>query len=102
MRFLHDQQDCLIWHLYLSPNGDECVLVSGAYLDQVFTGEEDITEEQAIWQTRVCAPSFEAFLYRFWLENVLWFQLNDDKPLNEEQQRYLAFYGKNPEANRFW
>ena len=25
---------------------------------------------------RVCAPSFASFIYRFWLENTIWFKLN--------------------------
>jgi hypothetical protein len=34
----------------------------------------------------------EAFLYRFWLENTIWFNLDLRKPLTEEQQRYLSHY----------
>lgn len=97
LRFLHDQQDCVMWHLYLSAHGDECVLASGTYLDLVYTNPDEvghITEEEAMEQTWVCAPSFEAFLYRFWMENVIWFNLSEQKPLTEEQRRYLAFYGE--------
>jgi len=25
-----------------------------------------------------CAPSFSEFLYRFWIENEIWFALEDD------------------------
>ncbi len=97
LRFLHDQQDCGIWHLYLTPHGDECVLASGTYLDLVYTNPDQvghITEKEAVKQTWVCAPSFEAFLYRFWMENVIWFNLSERKPLREEQRRYIAFYGE--------
>jgi hypothetical protein len=103
LRFLHDQQDCLIWHLYLSTGGNECVLASHTYLDLVYTDPEtfgNITEEQAVEQTWVCASSFEAFLYRFWMENVLWFNLIKQRPLTEEQRRYLAFYGKEKQESR--
>ncbi|HEY7417428.1 MAG TPA: hypothetical protein VH593_19750 [Ktedonobacteraceae bacterium] len=96
LRFLHDQQDCVIWHLYLSTHGDECVLASGTYLDQVYTNQDEfgVTEEEAVKYTWVCAPSFEAFLYRFWIENVIWYNLYEHKPLTEEQKRYLSFYGE--------
>ena len=39
-----------------------------------------------------CAASFEAFLYRYWLEQRLWFALRDRQPLSREQERYSAFY----------
>ena len=97
VRFLHDQQDCVMWHLYLSPHGDEYVLASGTYLDLVATNPDKvchITEEGALGQTDICAPSFEAFLYRFWMENMIWFNLVEREPLTEEQRRYLAFYGE--------
>jgi hypothetical protein len=104
LRFLHDQQDCIIWHLYLSTRGDECVLASSTYLDLIYTNPEEvgsITEEEAVARTWVCAPSFEAFLYRFWLENVIWYNLYRKKPLSEEQKRYLAYYGEKEEKNPF-
>jgi len=97
LRFLHDQQDCVMWHLYLAPPSDECVLASRTYLDLVYTNPDEvghITEAEAVEQTWVCAPSFEAFLYRFWMENMIWFNLSERKPLTEEQRRYLAFYGE--------
>ena len=106
LRFLHDQQDCIIWHLYLSVHGVECVLASGTYLDLVFTNPDavgNITEAEAVAQTWVCAPSFEAFLYRFWIENAIWFNLSEQKPLTEEQKRYLSFYGEEKkERGRHW
>jgi hypothetical protein len=100
LRFLHDQQDCVIWHLYLSASGEQCVLASHVYLDQVYTNPEAfglLTEDEAIKHTWMCAPSFEAFLYRFWMENVLFFALIKKEPLTEEQKQYLAYYGAKPE-----
>jgi hypothetical protein len=95
---LNDQQDVLSWYLYLTPQGDELVLVSPFLLDD-FAGPENaakLTEQRRmaiLEQTRVCGPSFEAFLYRFWLENTLWFNVNEsDVSLTEAQQRYLAHY----------
>ncbi len=102
LRFLHDQQDCVIWHLYLSSRGEECVLASYTYLDQMYTDPEEWgPEEEAISHTWICAPSFEAFLYRFWIENVIWYNLYKKKPLKEEQKQYLAFYGDEKKDDRF-
>jgi hypothetical protein len=97
IRFLNDQQDVLSWYLYLTTQGEHCVLVSPYELDKAAEEEEEskpLTEQQRrsiIANTLICAPSFEGFVYRFWLENVLWFKLNEDGgSLSEAQQQYLA------------
>lgn len=99
IRFLNDQQDVLSWYLYLTPQGEHSVLVSPYELDTAAEDEEEsepLTEQQRqsiIANTLVCAPSFEAFLYRFWLENVLWFVVNEGEgSLTDAQQQYLAHY----------
>jgi hypothetical protein len=96
--FLNDQQDVLLWSLYLTPKGEECVLVSYYALEEIQLAEQDPDKAEK-WReairnhTYVCAPSFEAFLYRFWLENVLWFSVNEGEgTLTDEQQHYLAHY----------
>jgi len=63
------------------------------------TGVDYLTDEwraAILKHTRVCGPSFEAFLYRFWLENTLWEAVNEGAgaPLTEAQERYLAHYKK--------
>jgi hypothetical protein len=99
-RFLNDQQDVLLWYLYLTPQGDERVLVSPILLDE-FAGPANAANLTDEWRkailanTRVCGPSFEAFLYRFWLENTLWDKVNgDDEGLTDAEKRYLAHYKK--------
>jgi len=104
--FLHDQQDVLVWYLYLTPTGEQRVVVSPYDYDgddddpnapgHVPSGVDELTDQQRaaiIANTFVCAPTFEAFLYRFWLENTIWFALNDGKQLTDAQQRYVAHYG---------
>ncbi len=87
--FLHDQQYCVVWYLYLTPSGDHCVL---AYPG--FFGGVDI--EKAMAQFRVCAPTFTDFIHRFWLENVLWVKLyrRYHQPLTAEEQAYLDHYAR--------
>jgi len=100
VRFLNDQQDVLLWYLYLTPAGEHCVLVSPIGLDDIAAEMPDaaLTEEwrrSILANTVVCAPSFAAFIHRFWLENVLWFKLNEgegDGGLTDEERRYLAHY----------
>lgn len=92
LRFLHDQQDVLVWYLYLTPNGDECVVVSSYFF------EEDPDDPDLIENLKqdvaFCAPSFESFLYRFWLENHIWFAMEEVKAFTPVQQAYLDHYKK--------
>ncbi len=99
VRFLNDQQDVLLWFLCLTPQGEQRVLVSAAPLDELDDeypdGPSEDERNALIANTFVCAPSFDAFIYRWWLENTLWFKLNEtggaDK-LTDEERRYLAHY----------
>jgi hypothetical protein len=98
IRFLSDSQGCLFWYLYLTETGEHCIVVS----DKLFGSEgellhddeeiEDSGEESYIC---FCAQSFEEFIYRFWIENEVWFALSyDDEPLTQEQENYVAHYKK--------
>jgi hypothetical protein len=99
VRFLNDQQEVLLWYLYLTPSGEQRVLVSPFMLDEV--AQQGPMNEQArqavIDNTFECAPNFAEFIYRYWLENVIWFKLNDQSaPLTTEEQAYVAHYeGRN-------
>ena len=90
IRFLNDQQEILIWSLYLKPTGDRCVLVSSAAFDKLSL--EDIPKESLLQSVAFCAESLEAFLYRFWMENMLWFALSGGQTLTKEQERYVRRY----------
>jgi hypothetical protein len=97
IRFMADQQDCLLWHLYLTAKGEELVIVAPIRLDNYSAYNEEMTE-QIIKKTYICAPSFEAFLYRFWLENIIWFKLRTNlhnTPFTEEEQEYLKLLTNN-------
>ncbi|MFF3639343.1 hypothetical protein [Streptomyces sp. NPDC002250] len=102
VRFLRDQQDCVIWYLYLRPSGEVFVVHSHLDYESEYEarrdGEEtetdlDNPEEQRaaiLW----CAPSFEEFAHRFWIENRLWHALNGDDLAGLEPQArdYLRHY----------
>jgi hypothetical protein len=91
IRFLNDQQDVLLWYLYLNTDGDSCVVVSPIPFDDT---EEDIPEAATKAHTLYCAETFESFIYRFWIENVIWFSFEDGNTLTEAQKAYLAYYQK--------
>ncbi|HLY29534.1 MAG TPA: hypothetical protein VKQ36_00775 [Ktedonobacterales bacterium] len=98
IRFLHDQQDVLLWDLYLTTAGQQCVIVSPydlATLEDDLKQHPEVTLEQVLENNVfACAPSFAEFIYRFWLENTIWFSLNesDGPTLTTEQSQYLSHY----------
>lgn len=107
VRFLNDQQDCILWYLYVTRQGDEVVLAVGDpypdapsnYLERLVRPDWDgpLTDQQrraVLANTYACAPSFETFVYRWWLEATIYMKLNgfDSAPLTEEEQHYLAHY----------
>jgi hypothetical protein len=87
LRFMNDQQCCLLWYVHLEPGGGHSVVCAVPDFDDDATGEtlEDVSTPKDL---AVCAPSFEEFMKRFWLENTLWFAVNKKTPLTEEQRAY--------------
>lgn len=102
VRFLRDQQSCVLWYLYLRPSGEVFVVHSdldfkeaqptqdvgeGAAIDL-----DDVQEQRAM--TYWCAPSFEEFAHRFWIENRLWWLIARDQlaQLEPALRDYLGHY----------
>ena len=81
VRFLNDQQEVLLWYLYLTPAGEQRVLVSPYSLEEVAQRGplSDEWRQAILANTFECAPTFAEFIYRFWLENVIWFKLDDTR-----------------------
>jgi hypothetical protein len=105
VRFFRDQQDCVLWYLYLRPGGESFIVHSCRDLEyeaEVRSGG-DADEIEAMpdfdndpdYEIYWCAPTTEIFAYRFWTENTLWFALHGDKPmesLDADQFAYLDHY----------
>lgn len=103
-RFLNDQQDVLLWYLYFSPEGAHKVLVTTYDLDKMARrakADRERTDapqpDQLTAQDRqyirrntwICEQSFAEFIYRWWLENTLWFKLDEGRKLTADEQKYL-------------
>jgi hypothetical protein len=86
IRFLNDQQGVVFWYLAVSPGGDDLGVVASADL---LDAPEPSLDEEAAAPMKV-APSFEAFLLRYWLENEIAFRTQDGEPLSEIQREYAA------------
>jgi hypothetical protein len=109
IQFLSDQQYVVVWFLYLTPRGEELVIgsvegnIDAAQWEELHDGAGPNAEqmEEVIADAAICAPSFEAFIYRFWLESTLYSKLHgfDDRPLTDAERRYLAHYEPAPGAS---
>lgn len=99
IRFLNDSQNVLLWYLYVNNKNENCIVVANPqFLDELedanfsYADEaENETLDDVIIPENIyyCAPTFESFIYRFWMENSIWFALTDGKTLTHEQQEYM-------------
>jgi len=106
IHFLSDQQWSLHWWLYLGRDGSEGVVAAyppyGFDLDSEDASElDDYGVENldifspAATGAALCSSSFLDFVYRYWIENEIFFRLRDGG-LTEEQRRYLDYYREHP------
>jgi hypothetical protein len=99
LHFLSDSQWVGHWYIHIDQRGNHFIATSLNAYGFAFQEEKgrsaasgiDIQAED-IW---FCAPSFTEFIYRFWLENEIWFALAQDKrTLTEEEQTYVDRYSR--------
>lgn len=90
VNFLNDQQYCVLWYLYQWPDGRHGVVAGG--LDYSETVEPDDARQDLA----LVAHDFEQFVYRFWVENLAWFETVDEErewdDLSQPVRDYLAHY----------
>lgn len=108
--FFRDQQDCVLWYLYLRPaadgSGTESFVTHSfrnlGYEDELRSAgtEEALQELKELTEDPYnviswCAPSTEQFAYRFWIEGKLWFAASGDTSNNDltpDMRAYLSHY----------
>jgi hypothetical protein len=105
LRFMHDSQGCSYTYLYLAADGS-CPVVGSS---ELFTPEPGEDSEEVSWgspteyleTTFWMAPDFEQFLFRYWVENVMWFHLVDQKrPASELPPLALEYYAQLQDPDR--
>ena len=86
IHFLSDSQWVLHWLLYTGTDGAEAVVVTRRELGFELgeDGDEEVPRvfEAGSGQAEVCTESLSEFVYRFWIENEIWFRVN--KPTDRE------------------
>lgn len=100
LHFLSDSQWVCHWLLYTGPDGEAVVTSYDPLGFELGEDEETVREaSSATLDAAVCAESFSEFLYRFWIENEIWFALARPgllrRPrLTDEQRRYVEHYAR--------
>lgn len=90
VRFLADSQGCVFWSLYLLPDGEDHAVVSSTKYYETEPGHEG-------WESQpddivFCAESFEEFMWRFWIENEIWFANHERRAIPQSGIEYIAGY----------
>lgn len=96
--FYRDQQDCLFWYYYVRTSGESCILVSPVPFG-VYAKDKKLDDE--IVRNEVCftAHTFEEFVYRTWIENILWFANEEGEDFDKNIQHHCELYRQRYGAN---
>lgn len=89
LRFMNDQQCCLLWYLLLLPDGEHRVACAAPQWGEEYKAGtlDDVVVPVDL---AVCASSFEEFIRRFWIENTLWYAVHHRRPpIDGELRDYL-------------
>lgn len=98
VRFMNDSQCCVLWYLLFQPDTPVRVLASEYFLERdIFDAmdypsdidDQPLRYEDVLSKSFVCAESLGEFLWRFCVENRLWFALHEKLPLAPAEQAYL-------------
>jgi hypothetical protein len=91
LRFVNDSQSCVMWYLCLGREGNTGVVASDYFFEpDIFDAMEyeGVKREDLFREALICADTFTEFLYRFWLENTIWYSLHERLPLTPVQEEY--------------
>jgi len=97
LRFLNDSQSCVMWYLCLGRQGNAGVVASDYFFEpDIFDvmEYEGLKREDIFREAFLCADTFAEFLYRFWVENTIWYSLHEGLPLTTLQEEYRSQINK--------
>jgi uncharacterized protein (TIGR02996 family) len=87
VHFYSDSQYCLLWDLYVHASGGHCVIARWRdYFEPEPPDPEDDRPPYTGPRAWFVAPSFEAFIYRVWVENQIWSIEHADFLRREEER----------------
>jgi hypothetical protein len=93
VRFMNDSQSCVMWYLWLRPQVEASVVASDYFFEkEIFDAMEyeDISYHDLASAAFACSDTFTEFLFRFWIENTIWYSLTKQVPLSALQEAYRS------------
>ncbi len=95
LHLISDSQWVMHWLLFLGDGGASAVVATrrpiGFDLDEA---EEDAYWEQERWEYVRCAATFGEFIWRWWMDNEIFYRVKiDHQQPTRQQQTYIAAYG---------
>ena len=101
VRFMSDSQYCYSWYLRVSADGSATVVACAGIESEDFDLESPLIEdcpylerpelESLVLSSVVTvAPSFSAFIYRLWIEGLIWFHQYRRLPLSPSEEDYTC------------
>jgi hypothetical protein len=83
----------VLWYLYLPREGGEAVLASYPVEGADFLEDLAMDNAQAVAEafdaTRLVARTFSEFLYRYWIENSIWFKKSRGIDMTPAEAAYI-------------
>lgn len=100
LHFLSDSQSCAHWYVHVHSSGRSAVLESpDLYCYRIENSDWMLNPACRLEQIDLtklefsfCASSFAEFLFRFWIENEIWYAVHNDenrRSLNDIEAAYL-------------
>jgi hypothetical protein len=95
IHLLSDQQWCRHWLLHLDSAGNEAVATSTQPIGFDLPDDwpplpQPVPTDGSTVNLEVCVDSFAEFLYRFWIENEIWYALHEGRASTQEAASYAA------------
>ncbi len=99
LKFLSDSQFCCHWYLCLDKEGHYFIGNSHKHYRSKSEYNEDYGDEYKDYIGKFCSYTFNEFIYRFWIENEIWYKIVWEKigieNLNEMEKQYVQHYLNN-------
>jgi len=94
---MNDSQCCVLWYLLFQPEAPVRVLASSYFIEKdIFDAMEyyqdgDVLLDYAAVtsQTCICANSFGEFMFRFGVENMIWYAMHEKHSLTPLETEYI-------------
>jgi hypothetical protein len=96
LHFYSDSQYCMLWYICFREDGSHFIVATHKLYGHKYSfNYNEEFKEDSHFIGYYCANSFKEFIYRYDIEQRIWFKINWYKDeLNEDEQEYVNHYLK--------